>query len=190
MVANASSSPARSRATSSSSSESTDELSRARVTRRCCLLRFVMATSFRPRASEPAATESAGSAHPGPATADREHDRSSWGPATRRRVTPAAVSKPGDVLPRSGPPLGKRPLQSGERHTYRWVRELSADDWVSTLATFSDHRRLGRDRLQELQDTLPEAINGSGGTVRSVCGTWDCPALTDRVDGSVRLPVR
>jgi SAM-dependent methyltransferase len=60
----------------------------------------------------------------------------------------------------------------GERRTYRWPRELSADDWVSMLATFSDHRRLGRDRLLELQETLREAIGASGGAVRSVCGTY------------------
>jgi SAM-dependent methyltransferase len=60
----------------------------------------------------------------------------------------------------------------GATRTYRWPRELSADDWVTMLATFSDHRRLGQDRLQELQAMLRGAINASGGTVRSVCGTY------------------
>jgi SAM-dependent methyltransferase len=67
---------------------------------------------------------------------------------------------------------GSDQFSPGERRTYRWRRELSADDWVSMLATFSDHRRLGRDRLQELQHTLRKAIIWSGGTVRSVCGTY------------------
>src|SRR3954454_8109558 len=40
------------------------------------------------------------------------------------------------------------------------------------LATFSEYRRLGRDRLQELQHTLREAIIGAGGRVRGVCGTY------------------
>jgi SAM-dependent methyltransferase len=60
----------------------------------------------------------------------------------------------------------------GETRTYRWARELSADDWVAMLATFSDHRRLGHERLRELQDTLRKSICASGGTVRSLCGTY------------------
>jgi SAM-dependent methyltransferase len=66
---------------------------------------------------------------------------------------------------------GSDKFTPGEVRTYRWPRELSADDWVMMLTTFSDHRRLGHQRLQELQDSLREAINASGGTVRSVCGT-------------------
>ena len=63
-------------------------------------------------------------------------------------------------------------FRAGERRTYRWPRELSAHDWVTMLATFSDHRRLGYDRLGALQDALREAINRSGGTVESMCGTY------------------
>jgi SAM-dependent methyltransferase len=60
----------------------------------------------------------------------------------------------------------------GEPRTYRWPRELGADEWVAMLATFSDHQRLGKDRLRELQDALRAAIDRSGGTVRSLCGTY------------------
>jgi SAM-dependent methyltransferase len=67
---------------------------------------------------------------------------------------------------------GSEHFTPGERRTYRWPRELSADEWVAMLATFSDHRRLGRDRLHELQDPLREAISAAGGTVRSLCGTY------------------
>jgi SAM-dependent methyltransferase len=67
---------------------------------------------------------------------------------------------------------GSEHFSPGERRTYRWRRELSADDWVTMLATFSDHRRLGHDRLPKLQNALSDAINASGGTVRSLCGTY------------------
>jgi SAM-dependent methyltransferase len=70
------------------------------------------------------------------------------------------------------PFAGSEHFTPGERRTHRWPRELSARDWVTMLATFSDHRGLGQDRLQELQDRLREAINASGGTVRSDCGTY------------------
>lgn len=63
-------------------------------------------------------------------------------------------------------------LSPGERRTYRWWRELGADDWVTMLATVSDHPRLDQERLRELQDTLRGAINASGGSVRSICGTY------------------
>ena len=61
---------------------------------------------------------------------------------------------------------------AGERRTYRWWRELSADDWVAMLATFSDHRSLGHRRLRQLQKALHQAISASGGTVHSRCGTY------------------
>jgi SAM-dependent methyltransferase len=91
-----------------------------------------------------------------------------------------AASAPGlEVLGRdpSGSPdldpfSGSDHFTPGERLTYRWARELSADDWVAMLATFGDHRRIAQDRLRELQDELREAINANGGTVRSLCGTY------------------
>ena len=67
---------------------------------------------------------------------------------------------------------GSEHFTAGETRTYRWPRELSAGEWVTMLATFSDHRRLGQARLQELQDALRRAIDVSGGTVPSLCGTY------------------
>jgi len=61
--------------------------------------------------------------------------------------------------PEVDPFSGSDQFSPGETRTYRWRRELSADDWVSMLATFSDHhRRLGGTGLHELQRTLREAI--------------------------------
>ena len=40
------------------------------------------------------------------------------------------------------------------------------------LATFSDHAALGESRLKDLQWALREAIQQSGGLVRSQCGTY------------------
>lgn len=56
--------------------------------------------------------------------------------------------------------------------TYRWPRLLDAEEWTSMLATFSDHAALGESRLKDLQWALREAIQQSGGLVRSQCGTY------------------
>ena len=74
--------------------------------------------------------------------------------------------------PDEDPFIGNNLFTPGEPRTYRWPRVLGADDWVSMLATFSDHQRLGKDRLLELQDALRVAIDRSGGTVRCRCGTY------------------
>jgi SAM-dependent methyltransferase len=56
--------------------------------------------------------------------------------------------------------------------TYRWSRSLNAEEWTSMIATFSDHAALGESRLRDLQWALREAIQQSGGLVRSQCGTY------------------
>ena len=56
--------------------------------------------------------------------------------------------------------------------TYRWPRPMGADEWTSMLATFSDHARLGEERLHDLQSAVRAAIDQSGGAVRSKCGTY------------------
>ena len=56
--------------------------------------------------------------------------------------------------------------------TYRWPRLLTAEEWTSMLATFSDHAALGESRLKDLQGALREVIQQSGGQVRSQCGTY------------------
>jgi SAM-dependent methyltransferase len=61
-------------------------------------------------------------------------------------------------------------------HTYRWPRLLDAGEWTSMLATFSDHVRLGEERLRDLQLAVRAAIDQSGGVVRSQCGTYSWSA--------------
>ena len=75
-------------------------------------------------------------------------------------------------LPDRDPFSGSDQFTPGESRTYRWPRALSGEDWVAMLATFSDHRRLGHDRLLGLQDALRDAISARGGTVQSTCGTY------------------
>ena len=70
------------------------------------------------------------------------------------------------------PFTGSAHFTPGQSRTYRWPRRVSADDWVAMLATFSDHRRLGRERLNRLQDALRAAIKNAGGVVQSMCGTY------------------
>ena len=75
-------------------------------------------------------------------------------------------------LPDVDPFAGSAHFTPGQPRTYRWPRQVSADDWVAMLATFSDHQRLGRDRLSHLQDALRSAIVNAGGVVQSTCGTY------------------
>ncbi|GAA4591966.1 class I SAM-dependent methyltransferase [Planotetraspora phitsanulokensis] len=58
-------------------------------------------------------------------------------------------------------------FSSVETRKYRWEDTLSADEWVRLVATYSDHQRLGPERLALLQRALYEAIQGLGGAVRS-----------------------
>lgn len=59
-----------------------------------------------------------------------------------------------------------------ETRTYPWERELTADAWVALVATYSDHQRLGRERLASLQGALHETITRLGGTVRAHGGAY------------------
>jgi SAM-dependent methyltransferase len=70
------------------------------------------------------------------------------------------------------PFAGSDRFTAGEARTYHWSRQLSTTEWVGMLATFTDHRRLGRERLAHLQDAVRTAIRTSGGVVRSACGTY------------------
>ena len=56
--------------------------------------------------------------------------------------------------------------------TYRWDRAVDADGWAGLVATFSDHQRLGPDRLAALQRALHAAIAERGGLVHARCGTY------------------
>jgi SAM-dependent methyltransferase len=57
--------------------------------------------------------------------------------------------------------------------TFRWARDLNADEWTSMLGTFSDHAHLGAPRLRDLQRAIRQAIvQAAGGSVRSRVGTY------------------
>jgi SAM-dependent methyltransferase len=75
-------------------------------------------------------------------------------------------------LPDHDPFAAAKSFTPGETRTYRWPRQLTADEWAGMLATFSDHQGLGWYRLTHLQAALRRAINNRGGTVPSWCGTY------------------
>ena len=52
-----------------------------------------------------------------------------------------------------------------EHKVYRWERTWSADEWVGLVATFSDHQRLGPDRLATLLKEVHAAIESFGGGI-------------------------
>jgi SAM-dependent methyltransferase len=58
-------------------------------------------------------------------------------------------------------------FNSVEARTYRWEHSMSAEEWVALVGTFSDHQRLGPERLAVLQQALRAAIEGFGGTVHA-----------------------
>jgi SAM-dependent methyltransferase len=94
--------------------------------------------------------------------------------AVYRRYAPEldVVGRDPNGLPDVDPFAGAQHFTAGEAHTYRWPRHLSADEWVGMLATLSDHRRLGRGRLTQLQAALRAAVVATGGSVDSMCGTY------------------
>jgi len=78
-----------------------------------------------------------------------------------RRV--AELLRPGTALPA---------FVQAERRTYRWTRELPAEDWVGLISTFGDHVRLPADRFTDLAEQLVRAIHDVGGTVRVSGGSY------------------
>ena len=63
-------------------------------------------------------------------------------------------------------------FSGAQTRTYEWSRTLSAHEWVGMATTFSDHQRLGPQRLATLQEELCAAIDRLGGTVRTHGGTY------------------
>jgi SAM-dependent methyltransferase len=63
-------------------------------------------------------------------------------------------------------------LSPGETRTYRWVREFDARDWPGMLGTFSDHQRLGEERLTGLQQAVRRIIDRHGGQIAARGGTY------------------
>jgi SAM-dependent methyltransferase len=95
--------------------------------------------------------------------------------AVYRELAPGVASLGHDP---SGTDDGPDPFAAGdaftrlEPRTYRWERTFDADGWTGLVATFSDHQRLGRERLAALQRALSTVIADLGGVVRAQCGTY------------------
>lgn len=63
-------------------------------------------------------------------------------------------------------------LSPVETRTYRWVREFDARDWTRMLGTFSDHQRLGEERLTALHHAVHRIIDRRGGLITAHGGTY------------------
>jgi SAM-dependent methyltransferase len=74
--------------------------------------------------------------------------------------------------PDPDPFQGIRPFIRSETVTYRWTREMTADDWVGLIATFSDHQRLGPARLVALQRAVRQVIERAGVSLPVHGGTY------------------
>lgn len=57
-------------------------------------------------------------------------------------------------------------FQAVESHLYRRVRELSTDDYLHLLNTYSDHRALDPALKERFEAEMRAAIDGVGGTIR------------------------
>jgi SAM-dependent methyltransferase len=89
------------------------------------------------------------------------------------RLAPHAIrylpAPPGDW---ADPVVESGPFSSLEDRIYEWCRCLSAEEWVGMMSTFSDHQRLGPERLAALQDGLRAAIEALGGSVHARGGSF------------------
>jgi hypothetical protein len=59
-----------------------------------------------------------------------------------------------------------------ERRRYRWEQTLTAAEWIGLTGTFSDHQRLGAERLAAFHRALRAAIESHGGVVRTRSETF------------------
>jgi SAM-dependent methyltransferase len=81
----------------------------------------------------------------------------------------SSPQKPGEKIEdQAKKPPAKHPLQDENftipvSSTYDWSVDLSADDYVRLLRTFSDHIRLGEDRLRGLTDDIRGLIKENYG---------------------------
>jgi hypothetical protein len=66
-----------------------------------------------------------------------------------------------------------------EARRYCWEQTLTADEWIGLTGTFSDHQRLGAERLAAFHRALRAAIESLGGVVRTSSETF--VLLTRRV---------
>jgi len=92
-----------------------------------------------------------------------------------RRCAPGiqVIGRDPSALPDGDDPLTALPaFDHAERRTYRWVREMSAEEWIGLISTFSDHNGLSVDQFRDLAEHLEQAIAEHGGTVRARGGTY------------------
>jgi SAM-dependent methyltransferase len=59
-----------------------------------------------------------------------------------------------------------------EIQTYPWETELTADEWIGLVSTYSDHQRLGPHVLAKLGRALHAAIEARGGSVHAQGRTY------------------
>ena len=59
-----------------------------------------------------------------------------------------------------------------EQRRYDWEQTLTAGEWIGLTGTFSDHQRLGAERLAAFHRTLRAAIESHGGVVRTRSETF------------------
>jgi SAM-dependent methyltransferase len=100
----------------------------------------------------------------------------------------AVVGQDPSGLEDADPFRGVASLTPGETRTYRWVREFDGMDWTGMLGTFSDHQRLGPDRLSALQQALRHIIDEHGGLIAAQGGTyvWSARKLPNLSRGDYR----
>ena len=92
-----------------------------------------------------------------------------------RELAPAAQVIGADPtgLPDARDPFADHPgFTVDEARTYRWHRSMTADEWAGLIGTFTDHARLGAERLDALENALRAAIRRSGGSVEVHGGTY------------------
>jgi hypothetical protein len=90
----------------------------------------------------------------------------------RHAPGPRAVGHDPDDGPDPDSFEGTPPFVRSETITYRWKRDMTADEWVGLIATFSDHQRLGVARLAALQEAVRQQIDSAGGRIQVHGGTY------------------
>jgi len=91
-----------------------------------------------------------------------------------RRCAPGihVVGRDPSAVPDAEDPFAKLPgFSNSERRTYRWVREVSAEEWIGLISTFGDHNRLPVEQFLDLAERLERAIAECGGSVQVRGGT-------------------
>jgi SAM-dependent methyltransferase len=83
------------------------------------------------------------------------------------------IGSDASVLPKPDDPFARSALfEATSDQTYRWTREMSANEWTGLISTFGDHLRLPAGQFAQLAESLRIAIARSGGTVHVRGGTY------------------